>query len=68
MGKTPQTIESQLRAAIEADTRALYRLAVDSGVPQSTLYEWLHDQGGALPIRHVSSLCRELGLELRAVK
>lgn len=59
------TISDQLRAAIEAQSATLYRIAKDAQVDWGTLQRFLDGSRPNIRIDTVDKLCENLGLELR---
>ena len=62
-----QTMPDTIRAAIERDSRSLYRLAKDSGVDYAVLHRFANAERD-LNLRTADRLCRALGLELRPAR
>ncbi len=53
-----------IRRAIEKDSRTLYRIAKDAGLPYGTVHRFARKERTELGLRTASALCDVLGLRL----
>jgi transcriptional regulator with XRE-family HTH domain len=67
MSQQPQTIAEQLRAAIDADGRTRYRIALDAQIAHETLSRFYNGERG-LSWDALERLAETLGLTLTKAK
>ncbi len=54
-----------IQRAIKRDSRSLYRLAIDAGLPYATVHRFTTGEREGIAIHTASKLCVVLKLELR---
>ena len=54
-----------IRKAIQQDERSLYRIAIDAGLPYSTVHRFSVGEREDLILGTAWKICKALGLELR---